>query len=368
MNVKRAHTLLCAGALMCAASPGAQAQHSVRILTEVERIENPLLLSVSPGGASVLRAAADYAYETQSDRTRSRFAAGVVLERSSNTLLLASRNYPSLGYTWAYNWPTANLELRANLAEAATRNTQLEELGIVTVDSRERTVVTGAQWNKDLTERTQLRLDVANNRVTYDTALLTSYRELEVSSRFSWAESERATYYLEPGYARLTPQGVGSESTLARWVVGRTGELAPNWALTAFAGQARVRGATTAKEPLGGLRLTYTGSRLTSGVELSRDVQPVGSGSGYAKTEMLGLVMGYQLTQGARLSASTTRSRVGGLAGGVGHLSRLTLENELSERWSSSLGIEDRRFRGLTGTSGRGWAVRAGLVYSYSEL
>ncbi|WP_143435907.1 hypothetical protein [Hydrogenophaga sp. IBVHS1] len=368
MKVKSANTLLCAGALMCASSTGALAQHSVRILTEVERIENPGLLSVNLGGATVLRAAAEYSYVSSSDRIRSRFSAGAVLERSSNTLLLASRNYPSLGYTWAYNWPTANLELRANLAEAATRNTQFEELGLVTVDARERTVVTGAQWNKDLTERTQLRLDVANNRVSYDSAVLAGYRELEMTSRLSWAQSERTTYYFEPGYARLTPLGAGAESNLTRWAVGTRGELSPNWALGAFAGQARASGAASIRTALGGLQLTYTGSQLTSGIEWSRDLQPVGTAASYVRTEALGLVMGYQLTQSARISASTTRSRSGGVAGGVGHLTRLTLENELSERWSSTLGVEDRKFRGVTGTTGRGWAIRAGLIYLYSEL
>lgn len=346
----------------------AHAQHSIRLLTEAEQIENPSLLSVSPGSVNLLRAAADYSYELRGDRTRSRFSAGVVLERSSDTLLLASRNYPSLGYTWAYTWPTASLELRANMAESATRNSRSEDFGLVTVDTRERTTVTGARWNKDLTERTRLTLDVANNRVSYDSPLFESYRELEMSSRFAWEASERTSYFFEPGYARLSPLGVGPDSTLARWIAGTTGELAQNWAVTAFAGQARSRGARATSGALTGLQLNYTGNRLTSGVEWARDLQPVGSASGYIRTEMLELRAGYQLTQGARLSASTTRSKWGGVGGGVGHISRLTLDNELSERWSSRLGIEDRRLKSVSGTSGRGWAIRAGLIYSYSEL
>lgn len=353
---------------MSATATCAYAQHSVRLTTEVERIENPQLSSSSPGGATVLRAAADYAYETQSDRTRSRFSAGAVMERSSNTMLLASRNYPSLGYTWTYNWPTANLELRASLAEAATRNTRFEDLGLVTVDSRERTTVAGARWNKELTERTQLTLDVKNNRVSYDTALLEGYRELEMSSRFSWDYSARSTYFFEPGYARLTPLGVGPESTLTRWVVGTREELTTNWVLTASAGPARASGPSAFTTAVAGVQLAYTGSQLTYGIEFARDVQPIGSTSGYVKTNVLGLLMNYQITQGTRISFTTSRSRVGSMTGGVGNFSRLMLENELSERWSTNVSIEDRRFRGVSGVSGNGWAVRAGLVYSYSEL
>ncbi len=367
MTVKKTNTLLGAACALMWAT-GAHAQHSVRLLTEVERIENPSLLSVSPGSVNLLRAAADYAYELQGDRTRSRFSAGIVLERSSDTLLLASRNYPSLGYTWAYTWPTASLELRANLTEAATRNSRSEDLGLVSIDTRERTTVAGARWNKDLTERTRLTLDAANNRVSYDSALFESYREQEISSRITWEASERTSYYFEPGYSRLSPLGVGPDSRLSRWIVGTRGELAPSWAITAFAGQARASGATASTGGLTGLQLDYTGNRLTSGLEWTRDLQPVGSASGYIRTEMLELRAGYQLTQGARLSASATRSKWGGIGGGTGHISRLTLENELSERWSSRLGIEDRRLKSVAGTSGRGWAIRAGLIYSYSQL
>lgn len=368
MSMKRISTLVSAAALMSACTTAAQAQHSVRLATEAERIENPLLDAVSTGGANILRVVADYAYETRTDRVSSRFSAGATLERSSNTALLASRNYPNLGYTWTYNWPTANLELRANLAESATRNTRFEELGRVAIDARARTTSTGARWNKELTERTQLTLNVADNRVRYDSALLDSYRELEMSSRISWEASERQTYFFEPGYERLTSLGGGPGSTQTRWLVGMSGELAPEWAVTAYGGQARTNGLPSFTSTLGGLRLMYTGNRLSSSVELARNVQPVAATSGYVRTEVLELLLGYRLNEGTRLSASSTRSRISGGLGGVGHISRLTLERELTERWSTTLAVEDRRYRRVASTSGRGWAIRAGLVYSYSEL
>lgn len=366
--MNRINTFLGAAAIMGVCSTGAFAQHSYRLATEVERIENPLLSGVNPGGVTVLRAAGDYAYEMQRDRIRSRFNAGLVLERSSDTVLLANRNYPSLGYTFGYTWPTASLELRANVAESATRNTQFEDLRRVTIDASERTSVLGGTWNKELTERTDLTLDVANNRVTYDTPLLESYRELEVTSRFSWEVSDRTVYYFEPGYGRLNPDGLSGDSRLTRWVGGMRGELSPEWSLVAFAGQARVRGVRTSTDLLGGVQLGYTGSRLTGGLEWTRDVQPVGSASGYVKTDTLGARAGYQLAEGMRLVASTSRSRWGGPTGGVGLISRLALEKELAERWSTTFAVEDRRFRDSAGVSGRGWAVRAGLVYTYSEL
>ncbi len=360
----RVNTILCAVAALCGSV--AHAQHSVRLASEIERIENPLLSSVSPGGATVVRLVPSYEFETQSDRIRSRFSVGAVLERSSNTDLLASRNYPNLGYTWGYTWPTASLELRASLAESATRNTELQDFGRVTVDSRERTVLAGATWTKELTARTRMALGLEENRVSYDTPLLRGFSEQEISSRFSWEASQRTTYYVEPAYARLNPSGFGDTSTLTRWLVGMTGELAPDWSLTVFGGQARTGSVQKSTDNVGGLRLNYAGSRISSAVEWARDMEAVGTIAGYARTEALRLRVAYQLTDKATVAATASRTRSVGVASGVGSVISITLENELAERWSSVLGVDDRRATDAAGATGRGWAVRAGLVYLFS--
>lgn len=364
---RRNKALFWVAALASVGASQVQAQHSTSIGVEVEHLENPLLSHVSPGSATVLRFIPNYSFEIQGDRSRSRFSAGAVIERSSNTQLLANRNYPSLGYTWGYSWPTADIELRASLAEAATRNTQLQDVGRVTVDSRERSFVTGATWNKELTARTRLSLGLESNRVKYDTPLLENYHEEEVSSRLSWEATERTSYYVEPSYARLTrTSGSGLESTLTRWLLGMRGELGPSWAITAFAGRAQTRGIDSTTGGVGGLRLTNTGSRLSSEFEWLRDMGAIGSASGYVRTQTLRARVGYQLTQDALLSASVARSESSGLAGATGNVIGLTLHNQLGANWSSVLGVEDRRSRDLAGVSGRGWAVRAGLVYLFS--
>jgi hypothetical protein len=363
MNKRRCALLLVTGGLSVAMP--VQAQHSVSVTTEVERIENPLLSTVSPGGVTVLRVAPNYRYETQADRIQSRLSIGAVLERSSDTGLLASRTYPSLGYTWSYGWPTSSLELRANLAEAATRNTELQELGRVSVDSRERSLLAGARWTQELTARTDLTVDLSNTRVTYSPALLPDYRELEASGRITWEASERVFYYLEPAYARLTSSGLADATTQARWQAGVRNEIAPGWTLTGFAGQARVGSRPSSTGTLAGLQLAFAGSRWSSGAEWSRDVAVSASEAAYVRTESWAARFGYRLTEGASLSAQVTRSRSGGAGGSRGQVAGLVLENELGPQWSSVVGIEDRRSRPLGGTTASGWAVRAGLVYAY---
>lgn len=358
-------SLLCMVAVSCAGTSAVHAQHSVSVATEVERIENPLLSPISPGGATVVRLIPAYTYETEAGRIRSRFSAGAVLESSSNTALVASRNYPSLGYVWGYTWPTASLELHANLAESATRNTLLEDVGRATVDSRERTVSTGANWNKELTARTRLGVSFLNYRVNYDTPLLEDFREQEISSRYTWEATERTSYYVEPAYSRRTPAGAGPVSTFSRWQAGVRGELGPDWVVTAYAGQGRTGGVQAITAGVGGLQLTYTGSRLTSEAEWSKGMDAIGSSAAYVRTEALRLRVGYRLSEGATLSASVTRTESTGLGGATGNVLGVMLENELSARWSSVLGVEDRKSRDFIGASGRGWAARAGLVYVF---
>lgn len=362
--VKR-HVFLVFAASCLVGAGAVHAQHSVSVAVGVERIENPLLSSASPGGATVLRVEPSYVLETQDDRTRSRLSLGAVLESSSNTALVASRNYPSLGYTWGYSWPTSSLELRANLAESTTRNTELEELGRITGDSRERSVVVGGRWSQELTTRTQLALDLTNTRVSYDSALLSGYRELQVSSRVSWEATERLVYYFEPAIARLGTSGASTETTRKRWLAGVRGELVAGWMLTSFVGHARTSGPISTTGNVGGFQLAYEGGRLSPRVEWSKDLVPGAATDTYVRTESLALRLGYRITEGATLSASVARSRSGGAGGSRGQVSSLTLENELGSQWSTTLGLEDRKTRIFGGASGSGTAIRAALVYAY---
>jgi hypothetical protein len=350
----------------CLLTVGAvRAQQSVSVAVGVERIENPLLSSTSPGGATVLRVQPIYSLEKEGDRTRSRIYFGAIVERSSNTALVASRDYPSLGYAWSYSWPTSSLELRADLAESTTRNTELEELGRVTADSRERSVVAGGRWSQELTDRTQLALDLANTRVRYDSVLLSGYRELQFSGRVSREASETLVYYFEPAISRLATSGVSTETTLRRWLFGLRGELVSGWSFTSTVGQARTSEQLSGSINVASLLLTYAGDRLTSAAELSRDVVPSAATRTYVGAEVSTFRLGYRITEGATLSASVTHSRSGGAEGSRGRLTSVSLENALGSQWSTALGIEDRRTWLFGGASGSGTAIRATLLYAY---
>jgi hypothetical protein len=279
--------------------------------------------------------------------------------------LVASRNYPSLGYTWGYSWPTSSLELRANLAESTTRNTELEELGRITVDSRERSVVMGGRWSQELTARTQLAFDLSNTRVSYDSALLDGYRELQVSSRVSWAASEKLVYFFEPALARLEASPAAIDTTRKRWLAGLRGELAPGLSLTSFVGQAKTRALVSATGNVGGVQLAYEGSRLTSGFEWSRDVTPSAATDTYVRSASVALRLGYRVAEGATLSASVTRSRSDGIGGSRGQVSSLSLDNELGSHWSARLGVDARKTNAVGGMSGSGTAIRAALIYAH---
>jgi hypothetical protein len=355
----------CACIVWLACANAAHAQHSVSLLTEVDRIENPLLSSVSPGGVTVFRVAPSYTYEFQGERSQSRFSAGAVLERSGDTALLASRNYPSMGYTWTYLWPTGQLQLRTSLAEAASRNSELRDLGRVTTDTRERTVLAGAEWDQELTARTRLVLNATNTRVKYDSVLLEGYGEQAVSTRWLWEASERTSYFFQPSYSQLKPSGDSEESSQTRWLLGTRVALSPGWSLTAHAGQARIGSSRNETGTLGLLQLEFSGSQWSAGVDVSKDVVAGGVAADYVETEALGLRAGYQIAEGTRVSASFTRSQSRGVAGGRGSVTALSFERELGAQWTLTARIEDRRSTDGEGSSGRGWAARAGVTYAF---
>lgn len=353
----------CIALLACASA--AHAQHSVSLVTDVERIENPLLSAVSPGGVTVFRVAPTYTYDFQGERSQSQFSAGAVLERSGDTALLASRNYPSVGYRWSYLWPTGQLQLRASLGEASSRVSELRDLGRVTTDTRERTTRAGAEWDQELTARTRLVLNATSTGVKYDSVLLEGYREQAISTRWLWEASERTSYFLQPSYLQLTPSGESEDSSQRRWLVGARVALTPGWSVTAHAGQARIGSPRNETGSLGLLQLDFSGSQWSAGVNVSKDVLASGVAADYVETEAAGLRVGYQFSEGTRLSASYTRSQSRGVAGGRGSVTALSFERELGAQWTLTARIEDRRSTDSEGVSGRGWAARAGVTYAF---
>ena len=365
MIMRTIKSFFCFAILLGIGVDAAHAQLFLGLTAGVERIENPLLTSVSPGGVTVMRVAPTYAFEAQGDRMRMRFAAGAVIERSSNTALVASREYPSLDYRWTYNWPATTLELRGSVVDTATRNSDVGEVGLVTIDTRERSIEAGATWDHEISARTRVILNLLSSRVSYDTTLLEGYREQTVSSRFAWEGSERMVYFFEPSHARLMPFGQGSDASQSRWVVGASGNLSPEWSLTAAAGQSRFRDPQASTGSVTQLQLNYSGGLATAGIEWARDVTAGGMEAAYVATEAWGLRWGYRLAEGAVLTVRGTQSQSDGAAGGRRNILSLTLENELGAHWTSTLAIEERRFRDISGNSGKGRAIRAGLSYVY---
>ena len=367
MKMKTINKFLRTTAVLSVSMNAAYAQHSVSISTEVDRIENPLLSNVSPGGVTLVRVAPSYVFETQGDRIRSRFSAGAVLERSSNTALLASRNYPNIGYTWAYSWPTSSLELRATLAESASRNTEFRDLGRVTTDTRERSIVAGAIYEQELAARTRMTLSATNTKVSYDVESLEGYREQVMSSRFAWEVSDTSAYFFVPSYSRLTPAESNAVDSQTRWLFGMQATLAPDFSLTAHAGQARSRALQDSPVSLGLFQLTYLGSRLSPGIEWTKDVAASGFTGSYTETESHGIRLGYRVSEGTTVLARMTRSKSVGVAGARsrGSAFSLSLESQLNSRWISTLAFEDRKSEDDIGNSGKGWSIRAGLAYAF---
>ena len=343
----------------------AQAQMTLGLAAGVDRIDNPLLDAVNPGGVTLLHVEPTYAFVWESDQVRQRFSAGAVIERSSNTALLASREYPSLGYTWGYTWPTSTLELRAALTDSATRNTEFEDTGRVIIDTRERTVEAGVRWDQEITARTRLVLELSSGRSRFDSALVEGYREQRLTSRFNWEANERLVYFFEPSYQRLLPSGSSPDASQSRWMLGVRGDLSSEWSLVAAAGHARARGSRESKGTVSQLQLTYTGRLVTTGVEWSRDVAAGGTESAYVTTQAMGLRVGYRMAERSMLRFSYSQSRSEGGAGGRGSAVGLTWEQELGANWTSTVGIEERRSKDETGSTGKGRAIRAGLTYAY---
>ncbi len=85
-----------------------------------------------------------------------------------------------------------------------------------------------------------------------------------------------------------------------------------------------------------------------------------------SSTQAFGLSVGYRISEGAQLRFGYEQSRSDGTTGGRGNTFSLSLENELSAHWRSTVAFEDRRSQfDEPPSEGRGRAIRVGLTYVY---
>jgi len=363
MMTVRALPLVPALAALALAFP-AWSQHSVSVPVELEHLSNPSLVAESPGSVTLLRVSPRYEFDIVDDARRHVLALGASFERSSNTALAASRNNPLVDYRLEIGSPLSMLTFRAGLEEASSRVAEFRDFGRVTVDSTQRTVALSTAWRRELAPTTGLTMEAGHSRVSYDSELLSGYRENVLAATVTRQQSERANWHVETRLARLEPGDDGDASTRIGLAVGYESAVSDALTLRGSVGVVRVRPAG-GSEPVANIGLAYEAERLSLDLGLAREVGAIGTEGRYAMTDTVQGTLSYPLTPNTTLSAGASHARTKDLLSERGTSVFLRSQTELSQFWTLGLAVEQRRSRPQGLPSARSHGL--GLTLSYSH-
>lgn len=345
-----------------------QAQNMLTVPMEVLWVSNPDLVAESRGNVALYRINPQYTLQMIHGSARTELALGGMIEKSSNTDLSANRTLPSVRVLWESASPVDVFRLRASLEESSTRETEFAEFGRVTLDSTQRTGTLGGSWTRNLTAVSSVELALSHARQSYDTPSLVDYSESLASADYRIEASANSRYWLSTRASRLSPEGTGEGVSRAELGLGYEFDLTEGVRLNATAGAVRTNALRSETDPVGALRLTYTGEKVGYVVAWSREVSASGSTAGYTRSENFEASMTYPFTIDTSMSLGVGHAKSLEPDGSSGLTAYARIRSELTRFWALTMGLEQRRARSSIESSARGHVVSVGLQYSHPDF
>ena len=346
----------------------AMAQNTFSLPMEVVNVSNPDLAAQSRGSVTLYRIHPQYTLQLVQDSARTELSLGAMVERSSNTDLSANRTLPSVRVNWTNSSPVSVFGLHASLEEASTRETEFAEFGRVTRDSTSRTGTVGTTWTHNFSAESSLELAAAHTRVSYDTDLFIPYSETRGAATYGLRAGPNTRYSLSTSVSRLNTDVPDLDANRGEIGVGYQVDLSEGLVFNMALGAVRTTGANPDTDPVGSLRLEYTGERVGYAFAWSREVSAGGSLGGYSRSQGFDASMSYPLSINTTLSLGLGHTKSLEDQGDAGAIVFARVRSELSRFWAFTVGLEHRRAMPAVGPSGRGNSVAVGLVYSHPDF
>jgi len=355
-------------AFACLASLPAGAQTTLTVPSEVAFISNPTLTTPSRGNVAVIRTSPSLQIQKVDGPIRTEWSLGATIERSSNTDRSANRTLPRAGFLWESTGPVSVLALRASAEVASTRETEFAEFGRVARDTNQRIGALGVEWTRNISEGSRWVLGATHRAVSYQGGLFTDFDETSGSAAYSTDLSPTARLSVGTTVATVNPAGLADNSSRAGITVGYETDLSEALLFAANAGFVRTDAATSSTNPVGGLRLTYTGERLRYTLGWTREVSAGGTVVGFTRVQNINASVTLPLSADNDVSFGISHAKLLDGARDAGATAFLRWSSVLSPFWTFTAGLEHRRAMPFTGPTARGQAVILGLTYSHPDF
>ena len=263
---------------------------SSRVVTEFD--SNPAMSSTNP--VSIWRFILEPGYTLMGRVGEDELKAGLGLqiERSSNKTLSQNRDSPYAFVEWLHQMDKGEFGISTRYAEIATRNSTIDAIGMVPVNSTRASSTTSGRWSMALSERNTIAMDGAYESVHYNGGNFVDFAHQSGGVRFSHALSELSTTFLRLSGEKYLPADGGPSSRQALATLGFDWKV-ENTDLTMQLGNYRGGGNSGLQ---GGATVLSTGQQTQLALNANRQITSSGLG-GFVKADQVSGGWRYALSE-----------------------------------------------------------------------
>ncbi len=204
--------------------------------------------------------------------------------------------------------------------------------------------------------------------MNYDTPSLVDYRETLGSVVYRIESSARSRYEFSASASRLNPEEDSQSTSRGEISLGYQADLSEVVTLNATLGAVRTSELRSKTNPVGALRIAYTGERAGYALGWSRNVSVGGSVRGYTRSETVDTSLTYPFTANTSLSFGFNQARSLEADREKGSTVYARIRSELTRFWVFTVGLENRRAKSSGAPTASGNSLALGLAYTHPDF
>lgn len=252
-------------------------QQTVSAKVSTEYDSNPAMSPSNPEGVS--RHLLEPSYALTGNFGRDILKTGLALQvvRSSNEMLSASRNSPTVFVDWLRQGETGEFGITSRYAETSTRNVNTDNTDPALTDNTRSARTLSGRWSKALSQRSSLEVNGSYETVLYSGNTYSNYATRSAGMLFSYLWSESSTPFLRLSRTDYEPaSGTSPNSNTDTALAGLSWTASEALSGSLQLGKSRVNNAEPSQ--IGGGSMRYASERTQLSLSANRQVSPSGFG------------------------------------------------------------------------------------------
>lgn len=224
------------------------------------------------------------------------------VERSSNTDISDDRNDPAVDLGWGRELENGGLFFKAHRDKSSTRETELDDTGIITVDGTRYFQSSSLGWTHNISEYLKFSINGSNDEVTYDDVSLVNYNTKSLSTSMNYQYSEFISPFITIGGSTTSFEDEQNDSK------SKSIDIGVNWTVDEYISAVFTVGENRTENDgieetnkTGSILVKMKSERLDSNFSITRSVTPSGVGS-FSEADQLKGEFIYALSESSSLS------------------------------------------------------------------